>query len=352
MTFLSRAFAMAVALTCASAIPAAGAGLNTGDIAPPLSISEWVKGASVDLKKDGSKKIHVVEFWAVWCPPCKMSVPLLTKLQKRFSKDVTILGITEPDFGRNSPASIRRFVKSQGSEMEYTVGIDTGRTTQAYMAAAGVEGIPHAFVVGKDGRIAWQGSPLDPALETVLEELVAGRFDMAAVKLEQQVMQRLDELQLLFQMEQWDRVWDGLLEILKLDPSSEVALGVLTRISVEQLRNADQFRSFARNHIDKHRTNPDAMSRLAMILSNITDLSSRLPDLALEAAKAAYDSSKQRDAVVTSIYARALYQVGAMERAIALQQDAVALATPEIKVQLQDIVAYYRLCKKVQVGLN
>ena len=352
MTFLSRAFAMTVALTCAFAVPAAGASLNTGDVAPPLSVSEWVMGAPVDLKKDGSKKIHVIEFWAVWCPPCKMSVPLLTRLQKKFAKDVTIVGITEPDFGRNSPASIRRFVKDQGKDLQYTVGIDTGRTTQAYMVAASVEGIPHAFVVGKDGRIAWQGSPLDPALETVLEELVAGRFDMAAVKLEQQVMQRLDELNLLFQMQQWDRVWDGLLEILKLDPASEVALGVLTQISVEQLRNAAQFRSFARGHIDSHRGNADAMSQLALTLSNIMDLSSRLPDLALEAAKAAYDSSKQRDAVVTSIYARALYQVGAMDRAIALQQDAVALASADIKDQLQDIVAYYRLCKKVHVSLN
>ena len=154
MTAVSKAFAITMALTCAWAGPATGAGLNTGDIAPPLSVAEWIKGAPVDLKKDGSKKIHVVEFWAVWCPPCKMSVPLLTKLQKKHAKDVTIIGITEPDFGRNSPASIRRFVKSQGAQMGYTVAVDTGRTTQSYMVAAGVDGIPHAFVVGKDARIA------------------------------------------------------------------------------------------------------------------------------------------------------------------------------------------------------
>ena len=352
MTVLSRVFALSVALMGVSAVPAAAASLNVGDVAPQLSVSEWVKGAPVDLKKEGSKKIHVVEFWAVWCPPCKMSVPLLTTMQAKYAKDVTIVGITEPDFGRNSPASIRRFVKGQGKEMGYTVGIDTGRTTQDYMVAAQIEGIPHAFVVGKDGRIAWQGSPLDPELETVLDQMVNGKFDMAAVKLEQQVNQKLGELDLLFQMQQWDRVWDGLLEILKLDPSSDVALGVLTRISVEQLRNADQFRSFARGHIDKHKDNAGAMSQLAMTLCNITDLSSRLPDLALEAAKAAYDSSKQRDALVTANYARALYQVGAMDRAIAMQQDAVALGTPDMKNQLQGIFDYYRMCKKLQASLN
>lgn len=327
-------------------------GLQVGDIAPPLSISEWVKGSPVDLKKDGKSKIHVIEFWAVWCPPCKMSVPLLTALQKKFAKDVVIVGVTEPDFGRNSPAAIRRFVESQGKTMDYTIAVDTGRTTQAYMAAAGAIGIPHAFVVGKDGRIAWQGSPLEPALEIVLAELVAGTFDMEAIKLEQKVNQRLEELNFLFQLQQWDRVWDGLVEILKLDPASDVALGVLTRISVEQLRDTEKFRSFVRGHIDQNRGNAAAMAQLATTLSNITDLTSRLPDLVLEAAQAAYDASGTRDAVVAAIYARALYQIGALDRAIAVQQDAVALASTDNREQIQGIFEYYRLCKKLQAKVN
>ena len=351
MNMLSRSFVSVLAIMLASAATAQ-AGLKVGDLAPPLSITDWVNGSPVDLKKDFKNKIHVIEFWAVWCPPCKMSVPLLTRLQQKFVKDVVIIGVTEPDFGRNSPSAIRRFVKSQGKEMEYTVAIDTGRTTQAYMAAAGAIGIPHAFVIGKDGRIAWQGSPLEPALEKVLEDLVAGTFDMEAIKLEQQVNQKLDELNFLFQLQQWDRVWDGLIEILKLDPTSQVALGVLTQISVEQLRNTEKFRSFLRSHIDQHRGNAAAMAQLGSTLCNITDLTSRHPDLALEAAKAAYDASKQRDAVVTAIYARTLYQIGALDRAIALQQDAVAIASADNRDQIQGIFEYYRFCKKLQAKLN
>ena len=139
------------------AVPPTAVGLDIGDPAPPLKIAEWVKGAPIDLSsKAARKKVHVVEFWAVWCPPCKMSVPLLTGMQKKYPKDLVIVGVTEPDMGANSPASIRRFVKQQGSQMEYTVAIDTGATARAYMAAAGAIGIPHAFVVARDGRIAWQ----------------------------------------------------------------------------------------------------------------------------------------------------------------------------------------------------
>ncbi len=131
-----------------------------------------------------------------------------------------------------------------------------------------------------------------------------------------------------------------------------LALGVLTRISVEQLRDSEKFRSFVRGHIDQNRGNAAAMAQLAPTLSNITDLTSRLPDLVLEAAQAAYDASGTRDAVVAAIYARALYQIGALDRAIAVQQDAVALASTDDREQIQGIFEYYRLCKKLQAKVN
>ncbi len=322
-------------------------GLEIGDKAPSLSIAEWVKGAPIDLARDAKKKIHVVEFWAVWCPPCKMSVPLLTRLQKKYAKDVVILGVTEPDTGQNSPAAIRRFVKDQGSNMEYVVAIDTGRTTSTYMAAAGAIGIPHAFVVGRDGKVAWQGSPLDPTFDTVLGQLSAGTFDITAAKVEQQVNKKLDQLNLLAQLGQWRKVWDGLIEILKLDPANEVALDVLMRISVEELRNKEAFREWARSHVGAHSKNASAMTRLATTLCNIGDMTSRCPDLALQAAKAAYDATGQRDALTITVYARALYQIGELDRAIALQQDVVAVALGDNRERVQGIFDYYRLCKKL-----
>lgn len=330
----------------------ASAGLGVGDPAPALSIAEWVKGAPVDLSTDGKKKIHVVEFWAVWCPPCKMSVPLLSELQKKYKNDVTILGVTEPDAGQNSPAAIRDFVKSQGAQMEYTVAIDTGRTSQAYMVAAGAIGIPHAFIVGKDGLIVWQGSPLDPNMSEVLDKMVAGTYDLAAAKLEAQVTQRFDALNLFAQTGQWNKVSDGLKEILKLDPANEVALGAFVDISVQEIRDRDAFRQWLTSHINSHRSNRVAMRRLASMLFMIGDFNSRNPDLALAAAKAAYDSPGKRDAATLTTYARAVYRIGSLDKAISLQQDAVALAVADERDAVRAGLDYYRTCKKLQADLR
>lgn len=153
------ALLMVVGVACSPA----SADLKIGDKAPALSIMEWVKGAPVDLARDAKKKIHVIEFWAVWCPPCKMSVPLLTEMQKKHSKDLTIIGVTEPDAGRNTPSAVKRFVQERGDEMDYTVALDTGKTAVNYMEASGAVGIPQAYVVDREGIIVWMGSPLEPA---------------------------------------------------------------------------------------------------------------------------------------------------------------------------------------------
>jgi len=335
-------------LTTQFAPPPADGGLQIGDAAPPLSVVEWVKGRPVDLKRDVKKKIHVVEFWAVWCPPCKMSVPLLTELQKKYKSDVVIIGVTEPDMRGNSPAAVRQFVKDMGKDMEYTVAVDDGKTTQAYMAAAGMVGIPHAFVVNREGRVVWQGSPLEPALDEVLGQLVAGEFDLEGAKIEHEVNKRLQELDLYSQLGQWSVVWDGLKDILKLDPGNEFAMEVLMRISIDQLQNPDEFRAWVRSHIAAHRDNAKAMHRLATVLCSVGDLTQRSPDLALEAARASYEASRQREAEAIAAYARALYQIGQLDRAIALQQDAVALAHGAKQEESRSVLDYYRRCKKLQ----
>jgi thiol-disulfide isomerase/thioredoxin len=163
-----RSLTMTALAICLVALPAFAAAL--GDPAPPLSIGTWLKGGPVEVGED--KGVVVVEFWATWCPPCKDSIPHLTELQKQYAdKGVSIVGITDEEEG-----TVRPFVEQMGDQMGYAVAIDDeGKTGQAYMAAFGVQTIPHAFVVDGKGLIVWHGMPME--LDDVLAKVVDGTYD-------------------------------------------------------------------------------------------------------------------------------------------------------------------------------
>lgn len=327
--------------------------LDVGDPAPKLSITEWVKGESVDLAKDAAKKIHLVEFWATWCPPCKASVPLLTNYQKQYIKDLVIIGVTDTDNRGNTVKAIRRFVKKQGNQMAYTVAIDDdSKTANRYLLAAGAMGIPHCFLVGRDGNILWQGSPLDPMLGEIIPKVIDGSYNLSSAKIEREVNKRLQALSLSIQMRQWAAVWDGLIEILKIDPANNVALDALVNIYAQELRNKKSFRIWVRSHIDSHKNNATVMIRLSSLLLQITDFSTSVPDLALESAKEAYRSTRQRDAVAIATYARAMYHIGHLERAIVLQEEAVVVASNSQRREIQNILKYYQLCKQLRESVD
>lgn len=331
--------------------------IDVGDKAPPLSIAEWIQGEPVDLKKDLGKKIYMVEFWATWCPPCKVSIPLLTELQTKYKKDLTIIGVTAADDRGNTPVAVKRFVKERGEKMNYHVAMDKNdATSKAYLPSTGMVGIPYAYLVGKDGAVIWHGSPLDPSLDEVLRKVVAGTFDVVAAKkgaeLNAEVSKRFDALNTAAQMGQWSVVWDGLVGILKLDPANAEAMDLMMQIYVNETRDAKAYREWVGSHLAAHRGNALTMQRLAAVLTGNAELALRTPDLTIEAAKAAYEAARKDPASIT-IYALALYQVGAVDRAITLQEEAVAIAKGEEESKsAKDVLAYFRQCKELQTSIK
>lgn len=155
----------AAAMVCASSVLAqdqATPTLKVGDKAPALTVENWVKGKEVKKFEEG--KVYVVEFWATWCGPCIKGIPHLTELQKEYKdKGVTIIGVASSERGNDAKSKlvgVENFVRKQGKEMEYTIAFDADRSmSKDWMAAAGRNGIPCAFLVGPDGKIAWIGHP-------------------------------------------------------------------------------------------------------------------------------------------------------------------------------------------------
>ena len=111
-------------------------------------------------------------------PPCRVSIPHLTQLQKKFKdKGVVFVGVSNEDL-----ATVKPFVERMGEQMNYVVAVDNrNQTSQGYMKAFGVNTIPHAFVTDKEGRVVWHGHPM-AGLDGVIEQILSGKFDLDKAK--------------------------------------------------------------------------------------------------------------------------------------------------------------------------
>jgi len=148
--------------------------LAVGDPAPAITVDKWMQGDEVKSFEKG--KIYIVEFWATWCGPCIVMMPHLSELQQEYkSKGVTFIGFTSKDRNGNNEEKVAEFVKKRGPKLKYTFAYEeTRKTNDAYMKAAGQNGIPCCFVVDKAGKVAYIGHPM--YLDVVLPKVVAGKW--------------------------------------------------------------------------------------------------------------------------------------------------------------------------------
>jgi thiol-disulfide isomerase/thioredoxin len=126
-------------------------------------------------------KFYVVEFWATWCGPCRATIPHLTELQKKHP-DVNFIGVS---VWEQDQKEVKPFVEKMGEKMSYRVAMDAvpekgkgndGAMAKNWMRAAGQNGIPTAFIVNKEDRIAWIGHPAQ--MDEPLEKIATGSWDL------------------------------------------------------------------------------------------------------------------------------------------------------------------------------
>ena len=182
--------AVALLFACASAFaqspatpPKREAGFKAGELAPPLQVAEWVKGAPIAQLEKG--KVYLVEFWAVWCGPCIGNIPHLNAMQKKYGKDgLVVIGFSNPDVAAgettarkegNTLEQVRAFVAGRGARMDYHVAYDTPdkATYKSWMNTMG--GIPHAFLIDREGRLAVNFHPY--YMDDAIQQVLAGTWD-------------------------------------------------------------------------------------------------------------------------------------------------------------------------------
>ncbi len=234
--------------------------LGLGDPAPAISVTKWIKGDPVDLSAQKGKGVVVVEFWATWCGPCVTSIPDLTELQQTYkNKGVTIIGFARHDED-NTQEIVEKFVSEQGRKMGYTIAYEKDSTTfDAYMKAAGQDGIPTSFVIDRAGRIAWIGHPMD-GLDDVVLEIVAGKYDIEVAKKIAAIQERIygpesadDPQETLKALNEW----------IALKPQDPSPYQMKFRVYAYELKKPVEARAAASKAIEAAATKPEKLARIA-----------------------------------------------------------------------------------------
>jgi len=140
--------------------PAGISSLQTGKLAPDFIVKDQ-PGETISLS--GLRgKVVLLDFWGVWCGPCRQKLPHTQKIYDQFKdKGLAVIGIHSA-FGTEKTAD---FI----AENNYTfpTGIDPGHIAKDYR----VNAWPTYYLIDKKGRLAW-GPKHAPPSENQIESLL------------------------------------------------------------------------------------------------------------------------------------------------------------------------------------
>ncbi len=275
---------------------------SIGDVAPPLTIGQWVKGSPVRIAP--GTNIYVVEFWATWCPPCRKSIPIMTELQKRYAdRGVIFIGISD-----ELPTTVAPFVAAQGAGMDYRVVVDsTKRSTKNWQTAFGIGSVPHAYIVGTNGTVLWHDNPLSQLAPT-LEKVVNGTFDIERAK------------------------------------SFETGGRYLTQYTemVYKHKSAEKAKVIGEKILSDYAKDWRVPNRLARAILTDPQVQSRDLDLAFRAATKSVEMTHRRTSDALEMLARAQFATGSKVEALATAKEALSVSVnAEDKDAVQKMVALY-----------
>ncbi len=326
--------------------------LDIGMPAPPMKAAKWLQGDAVE--KFDADHVYVVEFWSTWCGPCRTSIPHLNQLHEQFAdKGVVVIG---QDCWERDDDLVEPFVQKMGDKMTYRVAFDDksddekGAMARTWMEAAGQTGIPTAFVIDKQQRIAWIGHPMK-LNESMLTAVLAGTFDIEAAKQERgselkfMIMARkvLPDIALAIRAKNWEQAEELVNRFEQEAPEQYKSTARFQRLRIAVAKkDGPAINRIVLQISDDDKIAAMGLNQLAWQMALLTDVESIDLELAEKLARRGVEMSEesQKGAVLDTL-ARVLFRRGKKDEAIATQKEAIELSEGLQREGLQKTLEAY-----------
>jgi peroxiredoxin len=117
---------------------------SAGEHAPDFHVTT-LDGQQVSLASLRGKVV-LVNFWATWCPPCRIEMPGFQRVyEAKRDKGFTIVGISTDAIGSGAVAD---FIRERG--ITYPIAMANAAVIRDF---GGARTLPTSFLIDRDGRI-------------------------------------------------------------------------------------------------------------------------------------------------------------------------------------------------------
>jgi cytochrome c biogenesis protein CcmG/thiol:disulfide interchange protein DsbE len=153
--------------------------IEVGSRAPEVRATDLRTGKPATLT-DYRGKVVLLNVWATWCPPCRVEMPSMERLHRKFAgTDFRIVAVSvdgdafHPE-GSQAPPGIMAFVNDMGLTFDI-LHDPSGAIRTSYQTT----GVPESFLIDRDGFIVkkvigaaeWDG----PVTEAIIGRLLDAR---------------------------------------------------------------------------------------------------------------------------------------------------------------------------------
>jgi thiol-disulfide isomerase/thioredoxin len=136
---------------------------QTGKAAPDFTVTD---GTTTVHLASYRGRVVLLNFWATWCAPCQLEMPVFADWQRRYGPGLQVVGISMDD----DAAPVRNLIARM--KVNYPVAMGDATLGERY---GGVLGLPLTYLIDKRGtvRARFQGETDLKVIEKQLKVMLA-----------------------------------------------------------------------------------------------------------------------------------------------------------------------------------